>query len=151
NGWGLWRIAMELNDAGVPSSAGKRWSTMAVKVILRNSVYVGVGIANRKTCALYNERSADAPRPTRIDRKDWAARKRPRVRYRPKAEWVERRHPDLENFLGPELRPLAVTYQAQFLTGAPPAPRTEGDKHVNSSFFLKGILRSKHGNYPLSG
>lgn len=151
NGWGLWRIAMELNDAGVPSSAGKRWSTMAVKVILRNSVYVGLGIANRKTCALYNERSADAPRPARIDRKEWAARKRPRIRYRPKAEWVERRHPELENFLGPDLRSLAVAYQAQFLTGAAPKPRINTDRHVESPFILKGILRSKQGNHPMSG
>lgn len=151
DGWGFWRIAKELNDAGVPSSTGKRWSTMAVKVVLRNPVYVGVGIANRKTSALYNERSVDAPRPARLDRKDWAARKRPRVRHRPKDEWVERRHPELENFLGPDLRPSAVEYQARFLSGAAPLPCVNLDRHIDSPFILKGLLRSKQGNYPMSG
>jgi hypothetical protein len=61
DGWGDWRIAKELNDRKIPSPTGKTWTRRSVSVILRNPVYVGIGIANRRSGARYTQRSKAAP------------------------------------------------------------------------------------------
>jgi hypothetical protein len=151
DGWGDWRIAKELNDLGVLSPNGKTWKRNCVKVILRNPIYTGLGTANRRSSARFHERAKNAPRKLAYELTDIAQRKRPANRHRPKSEWLEQQDAELVNFLGDELRDLAVAYQARFLTGAPKQPRVRKDKHVDSAFVLKGILTSKQGGYPMTG
>jgi hypothetical protein len=122
-----------------------------VKVILRNPIYTGLGIANRRSSARFHERAKNAPRKLAYELTDIAQRKRPANRHRPKSEWLEQQHAELVNFLGDELRDLAVAYQARFLTGPPKQPRVRKDKHVDSAFVLKGILTSKQSGYPMTG
>jgi DNA invertase Pin-like site-specific DNA recombinase len=152
DGWGNWRIAKELNDLGLKSPNGKPWGQQTIKLLLRNPVYVGRGIANRRTHSMYNHRSPDHPKNSKVGRKDWAKRKQPPTRQRPKSEWVETLHPALTDYFGSELRDLVIEYQARFLTGVTVVqPKVVSDKHVDSLFVLKGLLRSKQGGYPMTG
>ena len=151
DGWGDWRIAKELNDLGISSPNGKRWTRRGVKVILRNPIYLGIGIANQRSNARFHERSRNAPRKLPYDLTEVARRKRPANRRRPRSEWLEQKHAELEGFLGPELRELAIAYHAKVSTNAE-GPRTpRKDKHVDSPFILKGILCSRQGGFPMSG
>lgn len=152
DGWGDWRIAKELIDEGVLSPGGKaKWSRQSVKMILRNPIYVGRGIANRYSMARYHERSKNAPTKLPYDLVDAAQRGAPPRRIRPKNEWVEQHHPQMENFLGDELRELAIAYQARYLTDRTSPRSLRKDKHVDSSFILKGMLKSKQGGHPMTG
>ena len=151
DGWGHWRIVKELNDQGVPSPNGKPWSQQTIKLLLRNPVYTGTGIGNRRTHSLYHTRSTNQPTRAPMNRQDWATRKQPKTRYRPRSEWVEQAHPALTDYLGDDLRERAITYQATFLTGAPTAAPARADKHIDSAFILKGILKSKQGGHPMTG
>jgi hypothetical protein len=151
DGWGDWRVAKELNDGSVPSPNGKRWTRQSVKVILRNPIYTGIGLANRRSGARYHERGQNAPKKLNYELTDIARQKRPPNRHRPRTEWVEQPHPALEDFLGGDLRERVIAYQRQYLTGAPKAAPVKKDKHVDSLFVLKGILRSKQGDLPMTG
>jgi hypothetical protein len=150
-GWGNWRIAKELNDQGVLSPNGKPWSMQTVKLILKNPVYTGRGIANRQTASIYNMRSANSPTKSALSRKDWATRKQPKLRQRPRTEWIEQPLPALADYLGPELCELAKAFHAKVVNDLPPMEKVKADKHVDSSFILKGILKSRQGNHPMSG
>ncbi len=151
DGWGNWRIAKELNDQGLPSPNGKPWCMQTVKMLLRNTVYTGKGVANKRTHSIYHSRSANAPTKSDVSRRDWATRKQPKTRYRPRAEWIEQPLPALADFLGDELRDLAIVFHSQFLNEVQLASPVKADKHVDSKFILKGILRSKQGNFPRTG
>lgn len=87
--WGHWRIAKELNDRGVQSPNGSVWNMTTVKLILRNPVYVGRGIANRRSGAIYNSRSRGQPQSKTADVHYMARHKRPKSVDRPRADWVE--------------------------------------------------------------
>lgn len=109
-GWGDFRVARALNDLGIPSPRGKRWQRNNVKVILRNPIYVGRGIGNRRTAARYNKRSRSAPTKVPYELTDLASRKKPQNKRRPISEWIEQEHELLKNFLGDDLHDLAVAY-----------------------------------------
>ncbi len=153
NGWGHYRIARGLNDKGVPSPTNRKWSTATVRSILANTIYTGVGIANRRTSAIYNMRAPQAPAPSPVDKKELQTRRHPRVHHRPREDWVERAEPQLDGLLDPSLHQMASDKQQEHLdriaTGRSPAP--DRDRHRDSSFFLKGILRSKQGGHAMTG
>jgi hypothetical protein len=152
DGWAGCRIATELNRMGLPSGAGNPWSIESVNMIVRNCVYTGIGIANRYSSAIYNQRSKNSPSPSTNDRKSLANRKRPARRVRPRADWMEIAHPMLDGYLG-DLRDRAIAWQKKQLDkqdrGRIHTPASK-DRHIDSSYFLKGILRSSDG-YPLTG
>ena len=153
DGWGGFRIAKELNETGSPSGNGRPWCVSSVNHILRNPVYTGTGIANRYTSAIYNVRAKNAPKPSLVDRKALAMRGKPAASIRPNADWVEVEYPALKNLLG-DLRNLAVAWQSSEIgksaAGRTPKPANK-DRHVNSPYVLKGIVRSKQGNHALTG
>ena len=165
DGWGLYRIAKELNDVGIVSSDGKLWQLKMVKDVLRNPIYVGLSITNRTTEAIYNMRGVSAdgagssPIPVHVDVEVLANKKSPPVKVRPREQWLERSCPTMENFLGEELRPLALTAIEQWLNEkaakadgkTPKAPKLKRDKHVDSAFLLKGILRTRQDNHVMTG
>lgn len=150
DGWGPWRIAKELNDRRIPSPRGNDWSRLTVKNILSNPIYTGVGIANRRTGSIGFTRSANQPKRSDVDKRELVSRKRPRIRRRPRTEWVEQQHPALADYLG-DLRERAVAHHAEVVHDRPLGPRVQRDKHVDSAFLLKTLLRSKQGNHALTG
>jgi predicted nucleic acid-binding Zn-ribbon protein len=151
--WGAYRIAQELNTGGVPSPMGKTWNTDTVRQILLNPIYLGRGIANRYTSAIYHMRANDRPLEVQVDKSELYNRRRPATRTRPESDWRYQDHPQLADLLDPRVRELAVAKQRIHL-GAQAGghvPKPNRDRHRNSSFFLKGILRSKQGDKPMTG
>jgi len=151
--WGYTRIARALNDAGIPSALGMRWHVEAVRQILLNPIYTGLGISNRTSTAIYHERAPDAPRPVTVDPVTLAKYARPPVRTRPRQDWVECDHDVLRDFIHSDIRALAQERHAQRLDAqaAGRTPKPDRDRHRDSEFILKGVLVSKQGGHPLTG
>jgi hypothetical protein len=153
DGWGRYRIAQELNQEGIPSPAGKKWSTDEIARILRNPIYLGRGIANRITSGIYNMRSPNSPLPSNVSRKELYTRKRPVTRVRPQADWHIQEHHRLAEILDPEVRQVAAARQHEYLErlSSGERARPNRDRHTDTTFFLKGLLRSKQGNRSMTG
>ncbi len=151
-GWGYYRIAQDLNDRGIPSPRGRQWSLATVRAILFNPTYVGLGIANLATSAVYYARSSAGPIAASTELKDMMDG-RPARRIRPKTEWFERQEPALVGLLPPSLKPAVSAKQSARLealaTGT--AAHRNRDRHRDSSYFLKGILTTKQGEHPMTG
>lgn len=153
DGWGTHRIAEELNVSGVASPQGGRWSTNAPRHILLSPIYLGRGIANRATTGIYHMRAPDRPVAVEHGKQELYSRRRPALQLRPRAEWHVQEHSLLAEFLPAELRELASAKQQAHLDAQAGGERSKPnrDRHCDSSFFLKGILRSKQGNEPMTG
>jgi hypothetical protein len=152
DGWKWYRIAAELDRLGHTSSKGQPWSAGSVRNMLLNSVYTGVGVANRCTFARYNCRSHAEPKEVEVTGQMLKKKKLPR-RLRPPTEWIRIEHPQLLDYLG-DLRNAAIQMQdaAWVKLVSPPRKRQKnGDRHADSNYILKGLLRSTEGDYPLSG
>jgi hypothetical protein len=152
DGWAGFRIARELDAMGIRSGNARPWCVTSINSILKNPVYTGIGIANRYSQGIYNRRSKNAPKPSMTDRKTLANRKKPKQQIRPREEWIEVELPLLRNYLG-DLRDRAVSWQKVQLNkqdrSRAKAPASK-DRHVDSSYFLKAILKSTDG-HPLTG
>ena len=145
-------IAAELNRAKVPAPAGGFWHKGTIKVIVRNSIYTGTGIANRLTAAVYYVRAPGAPAPAQTELKELASRKRPRTKMRPQTEWLEIPQVAMADFLPADVRDAAVAYQQRFWSDREQGrDRPLPDRHVDSPYFLKGILVSRQGGMPMYG
>lgn len=150
--WGYYRIAQELNGRSVLSPRGSLWSTASIRAILLNPVYLGAGLANVVTSALYYMRSADGPVETPVTEQE-RAQGRPRPRVRDRSAWYERPEPRLNDMLGSAIKVMATAKQQKHLEAlATPKPETPNrDRHRDSNFILKGILRARQGGYVLTG
>lgn len=153
DGWGAFRIALELYDMGVPSPTGGSWNNASVKGIWSNPIYTGIGIANRISRAIYNMRSPNSPTAVRADRQTLAKRKRLPYRARPKTEWMRIEHPHLADYLDPEVKELArAEHQKEMERKAQGrSSAVSKDRHLDSAYLLKGILRAKQGGHLMTG
>ncbi len=153
DGLGTFRIAKELNEEGIPSPNGKKWNTHTIGQILRNPIYLGRGIANRYTAAVYNMRGDDGPVPRELDPSELCNRARPARITRPASEWRYQEHAELADLIERDVRAIAAERQEACLQSQADGhkPKPNRDRHRNSSFFLKGILHSKQGNEPMTG
>jgi DNA invertase Pin-like site-specific DNA recombinase len=153
DGWGGYRIARELNAMGKRSDYGHSWNVTCVSQILANPAFAGRGIANRYTTAVYHKRSKNAPTKVESDSQVLAQRKRPPQHLRPKSEWMDIEHPKLRDYLG-DLRQMAVAAHEKKLErqanrrSVKPASK---DRHIESPYILKGILKSKQGGHLMTG
>lgn len=76
--------------------------------------------------------------------------------YRPKEEWFEQIFVELENFLdlNEEVREKIWKYQLKHhhrLAARISTKPGGGDRYPDSEYILKGVLRSKQGNRPMTG
>ena len=138
DGWGGHRIARALNDEGIASPTGKKWTTSVVRDLLRNEVYVGVGYANRYSQAIYVNQAEGRPEPL-------AKQKGKVIRgIRPSDNWYEVSYPELAEYLPPELRRAAEAEQAEhwerMKTGKIQQPIS---KNGRQHHLLSGILTEK--------
>lgn len=162
DGWGASRIARELNDRGLPSPTGKGWSTDTVESVLDNPTYTGVGVCDRYASGIYHVRGGDkAPAAVRLDTKTVATRRKAPIRLRPRDHWKFQQHPLLVDYLGAELRERAVARHQRLFERqdrkamADPkkaaSARADRDKHAESPYVLKGLLKSAQGGVPMTG
>jgi hypothetical protein len=153
DGWKGFRIARELDEMGIRCESGKSWCVTTINYILANPVYTGRGIANRFTSAVYHKRSKNAPTKVQSSRQSLARRKKPPQHVRPKSEWMSFEHPLLNDLLG-DLRDQAVAAQDQKLarqSNGHIVTTASKDRHIDSPYVLKGILKSKQGGHAMSG
>ena len=159
DGWGCHRIARELNDACLPSPTGKDWGIYTVESILNNGTYAGAGVSDRYAKGIYYIRGGDkSPKPAKLStQKRTTCRKAP-IRLRPREDWKFQPHPLLVDYLGAELRDLAVArHEREFAKQAQKAVATSKplvphrDKHGDSAYVLKGLLKARGSGAPMTG
>jgi hypothetical protein len=151
--WGAYRIASELNTEGIPSPTGKKWTTHTVGAILRNPIYTGRGIANRYSVAIYNMRGPNHPVKVQRSNQERYGHKRPSRHIRPESDWHVQEHPQLRNILDPEVRAIAEVRQQKHLDrqASGHKPKPDRDRHRDSRYILKGLLRCAQGDLPMTG
>lgn len=152
DGWGYARIAENLNDRGVPSPSGRLWYAVTVRGILLNPIYLGKGLANVFTSALYYMRGHDGPVERRATLAQTSEGIPPR-QVRPQTDWFERPEPALAGFLDESIRPVAEAKQQARLDAfaAGQTQRRYRSRHTESDFILTGILVAKQGGHAMSG
>jgi Recombinase/Resolvase, N terminal domain len=160
DGWGSRRIACELNDGGVAAANGGMWTCNSVEKVLENTTYTGTGIAGRHACGIFHVRGDEAaPKVVKRNVKGQATWRSAHATLRPEADWRRQEHSRLENYLGDtDLLERALEYHADILAKAANKainPNVEGkpsdDRHVDSPYILKGLLRTSQGGYAMSG
>lgn len=146
-------VAKHLNDANIPSAYGKEWHTGSVRDILLNPIYIGLGIRGRAKKGIYYVAAEGQPEPSQVTLEELANNETVKVVLRPREEWMERVQPHLEDFLPEPVRDIAKVKIEQFLEPIADAkPKTPNrDRHRDHFYLLKGILRSKQGNYLMTG
>ena len=158
-GKGSYLTALALNNEGIPSPTGKKWNTDTIESILHNPTYTGVGIAERYATGVYHVRGKAAT-PQSVHRSiiTAAQRKKSTVAFRPREEWRWQPHPLLVNYLDEQIRTLANAMQAEVFDvqaekaiAPKKAAKPGGDRHGDSPYLLKELLRSKQGDHPMSG
>jgi hypothetical protein len=158
-GKGCYLIAKTLNNEGILSSKGKLWNTDAVKSILTNPTYTGVGIAERYATGIYHVRGKSAaPQVVPRTLTSIAQRKKSQTIFRVRDDWRMQPHPHLLNYLDESLRELAIArhekvFEKQAEKALTPQKKQKpgGDSHGESTYILKDILRSKQGNHMMGG
>lgn len=144
DGWRGWKIARELNGAGIPSPRGQHWTPAAVDDILLNEVYTGFGYARRYTAAIYFRHKAGAP-----ERVEGPGGRRVRG-IRSKDDWYKVDYPKLIDYLPAELREAAMVWQSEhwerYKTGRIRDPK----KGQRPRHPLSGILVESTTGAPMS-
>jgi DNA invertase Pin-like site-specific DNA recombinase len=150
-------IAKQLNDAvpPIPSPRGTEWEGDAIQAIAYNRTYVGILRRGKDTKAIYYKTAQGSPAASDVAVTELREKSgRVQTRARPYEEWLLREDPALRDFLPNEIYAVArPAIEARMrLEGEtrPVAPLSK-DKHRNSDFFLKYILKSKQGGYPMTG
>jgi ribosomal protein L7Ae-like RNA K-turn-binding protein len=153
DGWSYHQIALHLNDSHIPSANGKEWHTDTVKDILRSPIYVGRAIRGRKKTGIYFVTAEGQPQPSEVTLEELANNGRVKAKLRAREEWLERIQPHLEDYLPDPAREIARVRIEQYLESIADAkPKNPNrDRHRNHFYLLKGILRSKQGNYLMTG
>jgi len=144
-------VAKELTDQGIPSPTGVDWPAMTVRTIAYNPAYIGSLARGQTTMAVYHTASPGAPIEAKHDPKELRDNPRPRRRHRPYEQWMVRQDPVLAEFLPEHLRePARIAIEADLERRAASKPRSK-DRHHQSTFILKDVLRSRQGGHRLTG
>ncbi len=152
-GWSYRQIALHLNDSHIPSANGKEWHTDTVKDILRSPIYVGRAIRGRKKAGIYFVTAEGQPEPSEVTLEELANNGRVKVKPRPREQWLERIQPQVEDYLPDPVQEIARVRIENYLESIADAKPKKANRDPHRSYFylLKGILRSKQGNLPMTG
>ena len=130
-----------LNAQGVPGPRGGAWAVSTVMHIIKNPVYYGAMVWNRRSMGKFFESGADG------------ARKRLRsengsVKHLPKEDWVIVEPPDsrIEGLVSKEL-----WLEAQRKREHRHAERRYNGQGRRSDYLLSGLIRCEHCGHPFTG
>ena len=160
DGWGLYKIAKELNNKNVPSPFGNLWHMSAIKSILTNSSYFGIGVTCRFGAGKHSFRAAGGPKEFEEPRAkgynpdgSGTLRKRPPQLKRPSNEWHFVKHKQLLNFLPKEIkREAKKAFHKKYKEARAGAPRRKRMmRRYGSEFILSGLMTAQPGNCPMVG
>lgn len=146
------RIAVMLNDRGIPAPMGGEWSQRQVESITEHETYTGCGVANRTTSAIYHCRNKGEPRPQEHDDQVLATASYIKVELRPEEEWVRRPEPHMRDFLPPDVKAAAVAGQDAVWKRRlnPDETKNRSHRHPDSLYLLSGLLVAKQDGQTLS-
>lgn len=147
-------IAKQLNDAGIPSPSGIAWNWSIVQFIALNPVYVGTFITGRTSRAIYYMMGKNGIVESTVDPQELRKCKRLRRRERSADQWLIREDETMGQYLPEPIRNAmrqAVDQDLRRKAENLPRPKASKDRHRQSSFLLKGVLRSRQGNHPMTG
>jgi hypothetical protein len=160
DGWGNHRIAHELNNEGIPAKRGGLWTLCSVHHVYNNPIYIGIGYTNTERRGIYCVRDIDkpienaTPRKRRL-KKNCSLDKEPEFCTRlegvprPRSEWWKIEQPLLRDYLDDEVRPLVEDFhhklaeKALVASGHQSSRKRGGDRHLDSPFILKNVLKEK--------
>jgi hypothetical protein len=150
------RIAVALNERGIPSPKGKLWSAVSIDYILQNRVYLGTGMTNMKTRAVYAARNPIAPKLRKVSLKSLTERRKHLpLEMRPRDDWQKKDYPLLIGLLDEDLRALAEKHIERALDRKAGivglSPRRRRPRHPDSDYLLTGLLTSKQGGHRMGG
>lgn len=144
-------VAKELTDQGIASPTGVDWPAMTVRTVAYNPAYIGLLARGQTTMAVYHTAAPGAPVEAKHDPKELRDNPRPRRRRRPYEQWMVRQDAALAEFLPAHLRePTRIAIETDLQRRAASKPRSK-DRHHQSTFILKDILRSRQGGHRLTG
>jgi hypothetical protein len=150
-------IAKRFNSEKIPPPNwfAKMWLPTTLDQLLDNTVFVGYGIANRTSRAIYHMRGENTPIALNRERSAMYNMKRATDEWRDKSQWVYQNHPHMADYLPPAVKAIAIEFQAPRLdskgTLTPIQRRRWSMTHPQSAYFLKGILHSKQENHRMTG
>lgn len=150
------QIARKLNDNGVGSPNGREWSSLTIKNLLLNPIYVGLAVRYRTTRGIYVQGGSPngEPEPSQVTPEELDKQSRVTIRRRKREKWKERPARQFDDFLPENVREAAkaaIEGHLESLADArPPKPRSR-DPHTHSQYLLKNLLRCKKTGHPLTG
>lgn len=142
---GTFSIAKMLNDEGTPAPRGGLWSSSCIQAMLRCPAYLGFGLASFRANGVYCKQSAGLPEPLK---KNYGKKLK---QIRPREDWYRVDCPELEEYLPPEVRPLALEHLNKYLDrfehghvpkSKPINPKL-GASERSMQFPLAGILKER--------
>lgn len=152
--WGYRRIAVGLYTEGHLSPTGGRWNTASVEQLVHATIYTGHGISNMYATGKFHLRDKNKPREVAYDAAELLNLKyKPRT-YRPPEDWLIKEYPAL-NVIIPDDAFRKQIFERQYewlvrryerLLGTP-----RRDRHIESRYFLKHVLRAKEFDKGLIG
>lgn len=142
---GTYRIAKMLNDEGTPAPRGGLWSSGCIQAMLRCSAYIGFGLASFRANGVYCKQSEGLPEPLK---KNYGKKLK---QIRPREDWYRVECPELEGYLPPEIRPLALEHLDKYLERfehghvpkSKPVQPKYGASERSMQFPLAGILKER--------
>lgn len=158
DGWGTHRICRELNKAEIKAKRGGKWTITVIARMYANPIYLGFGFTNTTDRGVYHTGSKEGPiehpkKRKRDMKKDDSGEvtKYMRPLPKPRDAWIRVDQAKLVAFLGDDLRALVISSIENKKSGAVAHRRRGGDRHVDSSFFLKTVLWEKHHSSTMHG
>ncbi|MBL4698819.1 MAG: recombinase family protein [Phycisphaerales bacterium] len=150
---GTYRIAKMLNDEGTPAPRGGLWSSGCIQAMLRFSAYLGFGLASFRANGIYCKQSQGLPEPLK---KNYGKKLK---QIRPREDWYRVECPELEEYLPPEIRPLAFSHLNKYLDWfehghvpkSKPVEPKYGASERSKQFPLAGILKERSTGSEMRG
>jgi DNA invertase Pin-like site-specific DNA recombinase len=159
NGVGVQKITNHLNVKGITPPTANEWYVHTVFKLLRNAVYLGKPIACRVSSGHFFKTSENRPTPVNVNQaalEEMGAKAVPVTKRNPE-EWIVPEPSGGEQHVAiiddPDVRRIAEPrieeYWLRWADGT--TSESDRDRHRASAFFLKKLLRSRQGDYRMSG
>jgi Recombinase/Resolvase, N terminal domain len=155
DGWGQSRIAKTLNERGIPGPTGCGWNISTIASVLKNSIYLTVGVGMRLTRARHKMMKDGTPQPPirRPASQDDPPTKWIPVATRPEEDWDRITYKGLDGFLDETLHDVVHRWQQERLKAAAERRKLpiNRNRHRLSPYLLSGILSASPGDRLMSG
>ena len=141
--WGYHRISNGLFAEGYFSPTGVRWNNASVEQVVHATIYTGHGISNMYATGKFHLRDKKKPKEVAYDATELLNVKHKPRTIRPPEDWLIREYPAL-NVIIPDDAFRKLIFERQYEWHVRRYHRLltpRRDRHVESRYFLKHVLR----------